>query len=201
MRSGGLAALRAAHERAAAAGPARRRYPRGGRSPAALRPGARREELRRCPGAGLIRCASSSGRRLLRARGGHRRAHRRAARRRGHHGDAGCTFGLLLRGGPAHAGGPPRLRHVHAPAGRRLRPPEHLLHPLRARGATTRPAGRPRAAASPWPRFERLLEEADAEAMPPAPGRCTPQAQAVLLDEQAVIAPLYHPDRYFRSRA
>ncbi|HSP78667.1 MAG TPA: ABC transporter substrate-binding protein, partial [Myxococcaceae bacterium] len=53
----------------------------------------------------------------------------------------------------------------------------------------------------PLARFEALLEEADAE---PDEARARPlygQAQAVLLDELAVIAPLYHPDRYFRTRA
>jgi peptide/nickel transport system substrate-binding protein len=49
-------------------------------------------------------------------------------------------------------------------------------------------------------RFERLLEEADAEAEAGRARTLYAQAQAVLLDEQAVIAPLYHPDRYYRSR-
>jgi peptide/nickel transport system substrate-binding protein len=53
----------------------------------------------------------------------------------------------------------------------------------------------------PMARFERLLEEADAEADAERARALYAQAQAVLLDEQAVIAPLYHPDRYYRARA
>ena len=53
----------------------------------------------------------------------------------------------------------------------------------------------------PMARFERLLEEADAEADAERARALYAQAQAVLLDEQAVIAPLYHPDRYYRVRA
>jgi peptide/nickel transport system substrate-binding protein len=52
----------------------------------------------------------------------------------------------------------------------------------------------------PMARFERLLEEADAEADAARARALYAQAQAVLLDEQAVIVPLYHPDRYYRSR-
>jgi peptide/nickel transport system substrate-binding protein len=52
----------------------------------------------------------------------------------------------------------------------------------------------------PMARFERLLEEADAEAEASRARMLYAQAQAVLLDEQAVIVPLYHPDRYYRSR-
>lgn len=53
----------------------------------------------------------------------------------------------------------------------------------------------------PMTRFERLLEEADAQADAGQARALYAQAQAVLLEEQAVIAPLYHPDRYYRSRA
>ena len=56
-------------------------------------------------------------------------------------------------------------------------------------------------AGEPMARFERLLEEADAEADAERARSLYAQAQAVLLDEQAVIAPLYHPDRYYRARA
>lgn len=52
----------------------------------------------------------------------------------------------------------------------------------------------------PMARFERLLEEADAEADAARARTLYAQAQALLLDEQAVIVPLYHPDRYYRSR-
>jgi peptide/nickel transport system substrate-binding protein len=53
----------------------------------------------------------------------------------------------------------------------------------------------------PMARFEKLLEEADAEPDDAQARTLYVQAQAVLLDELAVIAPLYHPDRYFRARA
>ena len=53
----------------------------------------------------------------------------------------------------------------------------------------------------PMDRFERLLDEADAEPDEARSRALYSQAQAVLLDEVAVIAPLYHPDRYFRTRA
>jgi peptide/nickel transport system substrate-binding protein len=52
----------------------------------------------------------------------------------------------------------------------------------------------------PMTRFERLLEEADAEADEAHARTLYVQAQALLLEEMAVIAPLYHPDRYFRTR-
>ncbi len=53
----------------------------------------------------------------------------------------------------------------------------------------------------PMARFEQLLEAADAEADAERARSLYAQAQAVLLDEQAVIVPLYHPDRYYRARA
>ena len=53
----------------------------------------------------------------------------------------------------------------------------------------------------PMDRFERLLDEADAEPDEARSRVLYGEAQAVLLDEMAVIAPLYHPDRYFRTRA
>jgi peptide/nickel transport system substrate-binding protein len=49
-------------------------------------------------------------------------------------------------------------------------------------------------------RFEALLARADGETDLAAAQRGYAEAQALLLEEQAVIAPLYHPDRYFRSR-
>jgi ABC-type oligopeptide transport system substrate-binding subunit len=52
----------------------------------------------------------------------------------------------------------------------------------------------------PMARFEKLLEEADAEPDAERARTLYAQAQAVLLEEQAVIVPLYHPDRYYRSR-
>jgi peptide/nickel transport system substrate-binding protein len=52
----------------------------------------------------------------------------------------------------------------------------------------------------PMARFEHLLEEADAEADAARARTLYAQAEALLLDEQAVIVPLYHPDRYYRSR-
>ncbi|WP_224373068.1 peptide ABC transporter substrate-binding protein [Hyalangium versicolor] len=57
------------------------------------------------------------------------------------------------------------------------------------------------AGGEPMARFERLLEEADAEADTERARTLYVQAQQVLLEEQAVIAPLYHPDRYYRARA
>ncbi|RJS18135.1 peptide ABC transporter substrate-binding protein [Corallococcus sp. H22C18031201] len=57
------------------------------------------------------------------------------------------------------------------------------------------------AGGEPMARFERLLEEADAEADSSRARALYVQAQDVLVGEQAVIAPLYHPDRYFRVRA
>ncbi|WNG52832.1 peptide ABC transporter substrate-binding protein [Archangium minus] len=53
----------------------------------------------------------------------------------------------------------------------------------------------------PMDRFEKLLDEADAEPDEARSRALYGQAQAVLLDEMAVIAPIYHPDRYFRARA
>src|SRR6218665_2525926 len=53
----------------------------------------------------------------------------------------------------------------------------------------------------PMARFESLLERADAEPDAERARELYAQAQALLLDEMAVIAPLYHPDRYFRARA
>ncbi|HYO52086.1 peptide ABC transporter substrate-binding protein [Archangium sp.] len=53
----------------------------------------------------------------------------------------------------------------------------------------------------PMDRFEQLLDAADAEPDEARSRALYAQAQAVLLDEMAVIAPLYHPDRYFRTRA
>jgi len=55
-------------------------------------------------------------------------------------------------------------------------------------------------AGEPMAGFERLLAEADAEADADRARSLYAQAQAVLLDEQAVIVPLYHPDRYYRAR-
>lgn len=49
-------------------------------------------------------------------------------------------------------------------------------------------------------RFEATLVEADAETDWAKARALYARAQAILLDEQAVIAPIYHPDRYFRSR-
>ncbi len=53
----------------------------------------------------------------------------------------------------------------------------------------------------PMNRFEALLEQGDAEPDEARARVLYSQAQAVLLDEMAVIAPLYHPDRYVRARA
>lgn len=47
-------------------------------------------------------------------------------------------------------------------------------------------------------RFEKLLQEADAEEDFAIARRKYAEAQAILLREEAVIVPLYHPDRYFR---
>ncbi|NTX07122.1 peptide ABC transporter substrate-binding protein [Myxococcus sp. CA040A] len=56
------------------------------------------------------------------------------------------------------------------------------------------------AGGEPMGRFERLLEAADGEADEARAHALYTQAQEVLVGEQAVIAPLYHPDRYFRAR-
>ncbi len=47
-------------------------------------------------------------------------------------------------------------------------------------------------------RFEALLDEADAHRDPEVARRRYIEAQHLLLREEAVIVPLYHPDRYFR---
>jgi len=49
-------------------------------------------------------------------------------------------------------------------------------------------------------RFEALLAEGDAAPDAVQAQALYTRAQALLLDEQAVIAPLYHPDRYYRAR-
>jgi peptide/nickel transport system substrate-binding protein len=49
-------------------------------------------------------------------------------------------------------------------------------------------------------RFEHLLRQADAMDSPSTAAPLYARAEAMLLAEQAVIAPLYHPDRYFRVR-
>lgn len=52
----------------------------------------------------------------------------------------------------------------------------------------------------PMARFGALLDAADAEADTGRARALYSQAQTLLLGEMAVIAPLYHPDRYFRAR-
>ncbi|MBF5042784.1 peptide ABC transporter substrate-binding protein [Aggregicoccus sp. 17bor-14] len=52
----------------------------------------------------------------------------------------------------------------------------------------------------PMARFEALLARADAEADAGRARALYAEAQALLLGEQAVVAPLYHPDRYYRAR-
>lgn len=49
-------------------------------------------------------------------------------------------------------------------------------------------------------RFERLLREGDARADVAAAAPLYAQAESLLVDEAAVIVPLYHPDRYYRAR-
>ncbi len=49
-------------------------------------------------------------------------------------------------------------------------------------------------------RFERLLRAGDAIADLSAAAVSYARAESILLDEAAVIAPLYHPDRYYRAR-
>lgn len=51
---------------------------------------------------------------------------------------------------------------------------------------------------APLARFQALRARADAEGDPPAARRLYAEAEAILLGEQVVLAPLYHPDRYFR---
>jgi peptide/nickel transport system substrate-binding protein len=53
----------------------------------------------------------------------------------------------------------------------------------------------------PMARFEQLLEAGDGEPDEAKARALYVQAQEVLVGEQAVIAPIYHPDRYFRARA
>ncbi|HVE84944.1 MAG TPA: peptide ABC transporter substrate-binding protein [Myxococcales bacterium] len=50
----------------------------------------------------------------------------------------------------------------------------------------------------PLRRFQALRERADAEPDLETARRLYVQAQEILLGEQVVLAPLYHPDRYFR---
>jgi len=50
----------------------------------------------------------------------------------------------------------------------------------------------------PLARFQALRERADAEPDLERARRLYVEAQEILLGEQVVIAPLYHPDRYFR---
>jgi peptide/nickel transport system substrate-binding protein len=57
------------------------------------------------------------------------------------------------------------------------------------------------AGGEPMARFERLLEAGDGEPDEEKARALYAQAQEVLVGEQAVIAPIYHPDRYFRVRA
>ncbi|MCP3138444.1 peptide ABC transporter substrate-binding protein [Pyxidicoccus xibeiensis] len=57
------------------------------------------------------------------------------------------------------------------------------------------------AGGEPMARFERLLEAGDGEPDEARARSLYAQAQEVLVGEQAVIAPIYHPDRYFRARA
>jgi len=49
-------------------------------------------------------------------------------------------------------------------------------------------------------RFEALLSRADAVPEPSAAADLYRQAESILVDEQAVIAPIYHPDRYYLVR-
>jgi ABC-type oligopeptide transport system substrate-binding subunit len=49
-------------------------------------------------------------------------------------------------------------------------------------------------------RFERLTREADAVEDISAAADLYARAEAILLDEATVIAPIYHPDRYYRAR-
>ncbi|NMO14920.1 peptide ABC transporter substrate-binding protein [Pyxidicoccus fallax] len=57
------------------------------------------------------------------------------------------------------------------------------------------------AGGEPMARFERLLEAGDGEPDEAKAREFYARAQEVLVGEQAVIAPIYHPDRYFRARA
>jgi len=57
------------------------------------------------------------------------------------------------------------------------------------------------AGGEPMARFERLLEAGDGAPDDASARAQYLQAQEVLVGEQAVIAPLYHPDRYYRARA
>lgn len=49
-------------------------------------------------------------------------------------------------------------------------------------------------------RFEALMREGDALPDPALAAPLYARAESILLEEAAVIAPLYHPDRYFRAR-
>jgi peptide/nickel transport system substrate-binding protein len=51
---------------------------------------------------------------------------------------------------------------------------------------------------APLERFQALRARADAEADPRVARRLYAEAEAILIGEQVVLAPLYHPDRYFR---
>jgi len=52
----------------------------------------------------------------------------------------------------------------------------------------------------PLRRFQELRERADGERDLEAARRLYVQAQEILLGEEVVLVPLYHPDRYFRAR-
>ena len=56
------------------------------------------------------------------------------------------------------------------------------------------------AGGEPQARFERLLEAGDGAPDDASARARYVEAQEVLVGEQAVIAPLYHPDRYYRAR-
>jgi peptide/nickel transport system substrate-binding protein len=55
------------------------------------------------------------------------------------------------------------------------------------------------AGGEPMTRFERLLEAGDGEPDEAKARELYAKAQEVLVGEQAVIVPIYHPDRYFRA--
>ena len=112
----------------------------------------------------------------------------------GHHGDAGCALGLLRRGGSAHAARAPRAYDMYM---RRLG--ADYAHPntfftLFEREGNHQTGWETQSGGEPMARFERLLEEADAEADAASRARrCTPQAQAVLLGRAGRHRPAVPP--------
>lgn len=77
--------------------------------------------------------------------------------------------------------------------------PQTLLTPLQASGNHYTDWHKLEGGA-PQARFQALLDEGAAQTDPAAMKETFARAQAILLDEQVVLTPLYFPDRYFLKR-